>query len=65
MKINWSLFLAAVNLLASVAVFVWNTASFPWDSLELTSSLVVWCWVNLAVLLYVLAWDRNANRGAR
>ena len=65
MKINWSLFLAAVNLLASVGVFVWNAVSFPWDSLELTSSLVVWCWVNLAVVLHVAAWDRNVKRGAR
>ena len=63
MRVDIALFASALNLLASLTVFVAYTATHLSSEGPLT--LVIWLWVNLAGALYVAAWDRNAKRGAR
>lgn len=62
MRVDVALFSAALNLLASLVIFVAYAATHLSSEGPLT--LVIWLWVNLAGALYVAAWDRNANRGA-
>lgn len=63
MRVDLVLFSAALNLLASLIVFVAYAATHLSSEGPLT--LVIWLWVNVAGFLYVLAWDRNVKRGAR
>ena len=63
MRVDVALFSAALNLLASLIVFVGYAATHLSAGGPLT--LVIWLWVNLAGFLYVMAWDRNVKRGAR
>lgn len=63
MRVDAALFSAALNLLASLIVFVGYAATHLSSEGPLT--LVIWLWVNLAGVLYVAAWDRNVKRGAR
>lgn len=63
MRVDLVLFSAALNLLASLIVFIGYAATHLSSEGPLT--LVIWLWVNLAGFLYVMAWDRNAKRGAR
>lgn len=63
MRVDVALFSAALNLLASLVIFVAYAATHLSSEGPLT--LGIWVWVNLAGVLYVMAWDRNAKRGAR
>lgn len=63
MRVDVALFSAALNLLASLIVFVAYAATHLSSEGPLT--LGIWVWVNLAGVLYVAAWDRNVKRGAR
>lgn len=63
MRVDLVLFSASLNLLASLVIFVAYAATHLSSEGPLT--LVIWLWVNLAGVLYVAAWDRNAKRGAR
>lgn len=63
MRVDVALFSAALNLLASLIIFVAYAATHLTAEGPLT--LCIWMWVNLAGALYVAAWDRNAKRGAR
>lgn len=63
MRVDLVLFSAALNLLASLIVFVAYAATHL--SAEGPLTLGIWMWVNVAGMLYVLAWDRNVKRGAR
>ena len=63
MRVDVVLFSAALNLLASLIVFVAYAATHLSSEGPLT--LGIWVWVNLAGVLYVMAWDRNVKRGAR
>ena len=63
MRVDVALFSAALNLLASLVIFVAYAATHLTAEGPLT--LVIWLWVNLAGALYVMAWDRNVKRGAR
>ena len=63
MRVDLVLFSSALNLLASLIVFVAYAATHLSSEGPLT--LGIWMWVNVAGMLYVLAWDRNVKRGAR
>ena len=63
MRVDLALFSAALNLLASLVIFVAYAATHLTAEDPLT--LGIWVWVNIAGALYVMAWDRNAKRGAR
>lgn len=63
MRVDLALFSAALNLLASLIIFVAYAATHLSSEGPLT--LGIWVWVNLAGFLYVMAWDRNVKRGAR
>lgn len=63
MRVDLVLFSASLNLLAAMIVFIGYAATHLSSEGPLT--LVIWLWVNLAGVLYVLAWDRNVKRGAR
>lgn len=63
MRVDIALFSAALNLLAALVIFVGYAATHLSSEGPLT--LCIWMWVNLAGVLYVMAWDRNVKRGAR
>ena len=63
MRVDLALFASALNLLASLIVFVGYAATHLSSEGPLT--LGIWLWVNAAGMLYVMAWDRNVKRGAR
>lgn len=62
MRVDIALFAAALNLLGSLLIFIAYTATHWGAGGSLT--LAIWVWVNIAGALYVMAWDRNAKRGA-
>lgn len=63
MRVDLVLFSASLNLLAALVIFVAYAATHLSAPGSLT--LAIWVWVNIAGALYVMAFDRNAKRGAR
>lgn len=63
MRVDVALFSSALNLLGALIIFI--AYAITHLSSEGPLTLVIWVWVNIAAALYVMAFDRNAKRGAR